>query len=164
LRVHEILHDRRAVTEDESERGGYAPHPDVGEQEAGVRQQDAHDEQADRDEQRAQRVEADDEDRTHQRGDDRQHGRQGLRHLANRVAPDEGLEGIGVNLDARHIAAAGKRRREDVVLHLARGADQHDLGVEQSRRDLASHHPVVRHPRKRPGPAAEVDEDLLGGG
>ena len=69
-----------------------------------------------------------------------------------------------MNLDARHVAAAGERRREDVMLHLARGPDQNDLRMEQPRGNLASHDAVVRHLLKCPGPAAKVDEDLLGVG
>src|SRR3989338_8384908 len=106
----------------------------------------------------AQGLEADHQRRAEERGHDGGERARPRRDLAERVAADQRVEGVGVNLDPRHAAAAREGRGEQVVEHRGRRPDQHDLAREDLGPDLAADHPVVRDPRERAGPAAVVDQ------
>ena len=161
LLAHEILDDRRAVAEHQPEGDRDAAHPHVGQGEDREGNGHTEREQQAGDGQRANRAQPDDQHGPDERGEDRQDGRREPGHLADRIAVDERLEGIGVDHDPRHVTAAGERRGEDVVQHLAGGSDQHDLVAEQVLGDLVADDAVVRHAVERLEPAAEVDQRVL---
>ena len=166
LLAHEVLEHGRAVAQHEGERGGHAAQPEVAEREAGEGAEREGAPHEDRGAERAQRPEAQHERRAQHGGDERDARGDPPGDLADRVAGDQRVEGVGEDLDSGHLvdpgplAAAREGGGEQVFQDRARRAHEDDLAAEGRGPDLAAQHLVVRHPRKRPRAAAEVDEDL----
>ncbi len=166
LLLGEVLGHRARVGDEQRQRHRHHLDPVAGPQEGGVAGREVAANRGGHDPEGGQGTQRGGGPRGARGREHRHHRHEQRRDPAQGNALQQGLQGMGVDLHARHPGLRGERGGEDIVQRGRGRAHQDDLPREDLGRDLAGQHAMVGHHRERAGAAAIVDEELVprGGG